>query len=137
MGAIMGNPCLRWNTMKMITKCNLRSIYQLINEQGLLYIHKIQATKTPTSLYEFYNTNNKNTRPKQNLHPTYKPKTILLRNSLFLKFSELYIAVPEDIKNIPELKFVKYSIRDYVNENCDPFTIPNLHDDINTTIDDE
>ena len=56
---IMGNPCLRWNTTKMITKCNLRTIYQLINEQGLIYIHKIQANRTPLSIYELYNTNNK------------------------------------------------------------------------------
>merc|ERR1712240_534225 len=95
--AIMGNLCLRWNTTKMITKCNLQTIYQLIKKQGLLFINKIQATKTPTSLYELYNTNNKNTRPKNNLRPTYKPKTILLKNSLFFKFSELCIAVPEDI----------------------------------------
>ena len=112
----MGNPCLRWNTTKMITKCNLRTIYQLINEQGLLYIHKIQATKKPLSIYELYNTNNKNTRPKLNLRPKYNPKTTLLKNSLFFKYTELYIEVPENIKNIPLLNFVKYSIRDYVNK---------------------
>ena len=133
----MGNPCLRWNTTKMITKSNLRTIYQLINEQGLLFIHKIQVTKTPISLYEFYNTNNKNTRPKHNLRPKYKPKTILLKNSLFFKFSELYIEVPGDIKNIPEIKFIKYSMRDHVNEHYDPFSIPNMQEEINASINDD
>ena len=129
----MGNPCLRWNTTKMITKCNLRTIYQLINEQGLLHIHKIQATKTPLSIYEFYNTNNKNTRPKLNLRPKYKPKTTLLKNSLFFKYTKLYIEVPENVKNIPLLNFVKFSIRDHVNENFNPFTIPNTNNNDNTS----
>ena len=93
----------------MITKCNLRTIYQLINEQGLLYIHKIQATKKPLSIYEFYNTNNKNTRPKLNLRPKYKPKTTLLKNSLFFKYTELYI------------------------EKFDPFSIANTEDNDNTS----
>ena len=117
----------------MITKCKLRTIYQLINEQGLLFIHKIQATKTPLSLYDFYNTNNKNRRPKHNLRPKYKPRTSLLKNSLFFKFSELYLDVPEYIKNIPLLNFVKYSIRDYVNKKYDPFSIPSTKDNGNTS----
>merc|ERR1711873_209195 len=62
---IIGSPCNRWNTLKMTTKCKLRTIYQLINEQGLYYIHKIQSTKTPTSLYKLYD----NTRSKLNLRP--------------------------------------------------------------------
>ena len=92
----------------------MQPLYQLINEQGLLFIHKIQATKIPISLYKFYITNDKNTRPKNTLRPKYKPKTILLKNSLFFKFSELYTTVPEDMKNICELKFVKFSLRDHV-----------------------
>ena len=77
-------------------------------------------------LYEFYNTNNKNTTPKNTLRPKYKPKTILLKKSLFSKFSELYTTLPEDIKNISELKFVKFSIRDHVTEEYDPYSIPYL-----------
>merc|ERR1712240_497719 len=131
--AIIGNPCLRWNTTKMITKCNLRTIYQLINEQGLIYIHKIQVTRTPLSIYRLYSANNKNTSPKLNQRPKYTPKTKRLKNSLFFKFTELYIEVPENIKNIPLLNFVKYSIRDYVNENYDPFTIPSTNNNDNTS----
>ena len=121
----------------MLNKCNLRTIYQFINEQGLLFIHKIQTTKIPISLYEFYNTNDKNTRPKNTLRPKYKPKTILLKNSLFFKFSELYTTLPEDIKNISELKFVKFSIRDHVTEEYDPYSIPNLTNDGENSSDSE
>ena len=131
--AIIGNQCIRWNTTKMITKCKLRTIYQLINEQGLLYIHKIQTTKTPTSIYKLYKVNNKNTRPKLNLRPKYNPKTKRLKNSLFYKYTELYAEVPEQIKNIPLINYVKYSVRDYVNEKYDPFTIPDTNDNDTTT----
>merc|ERR1712240_35946 len=131
--AIIGNPCLRWNTTKMITKCNLRTIYQLINEQGLIYIHKIQVTKIPLSIYRLYNANNKNIRPKLNLRPKYNPKTKRLKNSLFYKYTELYIEVPEKIKNIPLLNYVKYSIRDYLNKKYDPYTIPDTNNNDSTT----
>ena len=117
----------------MITKCNLRSIYQLINEQGLIYIHKIQVTRTPLSIYGLYNANNKNTRLKLNLRPKYNPKTKRLKNSLFYKYTELYIGVPEKIKNIPLLNYVKYSIRDLVNENYDPYTIRDTDNNDNTS----
>merc|ERR1712240_901285 len=130
--AIIGNPCIRWNTTKMITKCKSRTIYQLINEQGLYYIHKIQATRTPTSIYNLYKVNH-NTRPKLNLRPRYNPKSKRLQNSLFYKYTELYAEVPEQTKNIPLINYVKYSIRDYVNEKYDPFTIPDTNDNGTTT----
>ena len=119
----------------MITKCKLRTIYQLIKEQGLYYIHKIQATRTPTSIYNLYKVNN-NTRPKLNLRPIYNPKSIRLHNSLFYKYTELYIEVPEQTKNIQLIKFVKYSIRDYVDEAYDPFEIPHINNN-NTSTDSE
>ena len=131
----MGNQCFRWSTRKLLNKCNLRTIYQLINEQGLLFIHKIQTTKTPISLYEFYNTNDKNTRPKNSLRPKYKPKTILLKNSLFFKLSELYTTISEDIRNISEPKYVEFSLRDHVTEEYDPFFIPKSQNDGNTSTD--
>ena len=110
----------------MVTKCKLRTVYQLINEQGLYYIHKIQATKTPASIHKLYNIND-NTRPKLNLRPIYNPKSIRLQNSLFYKYTELYIEVPEQTKNIQLIKFVKYSIRDYVDATYNPFEIPNIN----------
>merc|ERR1712240_523038 len=130
--AIIGSPCIRWNTIKMVTKCKLRTVYQLINEQGLYYIHKIQATKTPASIHKLYNIND-NTRPKLNLRPIYNHKSIRLQNSLFYKYTELYIDVPEQTKNIQHIKYVRYSIRDYVDETYDPFEIPNINNNETST----
>ena len=77
--------------------------------------------------------NNKNTRPKLNLRPKYNPKSKRLKNSLLYKYTELYSEVPEQIKNIPLINYVKYSVRDYVNEKYDPFTIPDTNDNDTTT----
>ena len=85
------------------------------------------------SIYKLYKVNNKNTRPKLNLRPKYNPKTKRLKNSLFYKYTELYAEVPEQIKNIPLINYVKYSVRDYVNEKYDPFTIPDTNDNDTTT----
>ena len=85
------------------------------------------------SIYRLYKGNNKNTRLKLNLRPKYNPKTKRLKNSLFYKYIELYTEVPEKIKNIPLIKYVKYSIRDYVNEKYDPYTIPDTNDNDSTT----
>ena len=36
-------------------------------------------------------------------------------------------------KNIPLINYVKYSIRDYVDEKYDPFAIPDINDNGTTT----
>ena len=109
----------------------------MITEQGLLYIHKVQTTKIPISIYEMYNTNNKNTRTTNTLRPKYTPKTIILKNSLFFKFTEIYATLPDQIKTIMEIKYVKFSIKDHVTENYDPYTIPQLNTDNNNTFTDK
>ena len=32
---IIGNPCLRWTSNRLLNKCNLRTIWHMITEQGL------------------------------------------------------------------------------------------------------
>ena len=120
----------------MLNKCQLRTIYQMITEQGLLYTHKVQTTMTPISIYEMYNTNNKNTRTTNTLRPKYTPKTILLKISLFFKFTEIYATLPDQIKTITEIRYIKFSIKDHVTENYDPYTIPQLNKDNNKSDDD-
>ena len=41
---IIGNPCLRWTSKRLLNKCQSRTIWNMITEQGLIYIHKIQKT---------------------------------------------------------------------------------------------
>ena len=44
---IIGNPCLRWTSNRLLNKCKLKTIWHMISEQDLTYRHKIQQTKTP------------------------------------------------------------------------------------------
>ena len=44
---IMGNPCLKWTSSRLLNKFQLQTIWLMITEQGLTYIHKIQLTQTP------------------------------------------------------------------------------------------
>ena len=41
---IMGNPCLKWTSSRLLNKCQLKTIWHMISEQGLTYIDKIQLT---------------------------------------------------------------------------------------------
>ena len=52
---IMGDPCLKWSNRRLLNRCQMQTIYQMINDQALNYIHKIQSTKTQQSLYTMYN----------------------------------------------------------------------------------
>ena len=66
----------------------------MITEQGLIYIHKVQQTKTPITIYEMYTLPNRPQRTTIDLHPKYTPKTKILKNSLFYKFSDIYNQIP-------------------------------------------
>ena len=115
----MGNPCLKWTSSRLLNKCQLKTIWDMISEQGLTYIHKIQLTQTPIVIYEMFNIP---TRPKCtniNLHPKYTPKTNLLKNSIFYKFSEIYSNLPNHIK-IAEIKKFKTQIKTHINISFDP-----------------
>ena len=86
----------------------------MITEQGLTYIHKIQNTRTPTAIYEMYNLNNKNTHSPNTLRPKYSPKTKILKNSIFFKFTEIYSTLPDQLK-IKEIKQFNKQIKDHVS----------------------
>ena len=68
---IIGNPCLRWTSNRLLNKCKLKTIWHMISEQGLTYIHKIQQTKTPTTIYEMYTLSNQPKCTNTDLHPKY------------------------------------------------------------------
>ena len=52
--SIMGSPCLRWTNSRLLNKFKMKTIYHMITEQAINYIHNIQQTKIPTALYAMY-----------------------------------------------------------------------------------
>ena len=108
----------------------------MISEQGLTYIHKIQQTKTPTIIYEMYNIPTRPKRKNIDLHPKYTPKTKILKNSIFYKFSEIYSNIPDHIK-ILEIKKFKSQIKIHISTSFDPYSLPSTNNDTDTETDTE
>ena len=106
----------------------------MISEQGLLYIHKIQQTKTPSTIYEIYNIPTRPKRANINLHPKYTPKTNLLKNSIFYKFSEIYTNLPDHLK-IKDIKQFKTHIKTYIDNTFHPYSFPTSQNDTDTDTD--
>lgn len=66
---IMGNPCLKWSNSRLLNKCKMHTIYHMITEQALNYVHKIQTTQTPQALYNMYKVPTRPQRTNPQLHP--------------------------------------------------------------------
>ena len=121
---IMGSPYLKWASSRLLNKCKLQTIWHMITEQGLTYIHKIQTTQTPLAIYNMYNIPNRPKCINVHLYPKYTPKTKLLKNSIFYKFSEVYTNLPYTIKILSIKKF-KSHIKTYIKNNFNPYSLPN------------
>ena len=124
----MGNLCLKWSSSRLLNKCKMQSIYHMITEQGINYIHKIQVTQTPQAIYNIYNIPNRPQRTNVHLHPKYTPKTKLLKSSIFFKFSKVYSNLPDTIKTLPVNKFKK-QIKIHIQTNFSPYSLPQTHNE--------
>ena len=119
----MGSQCPRWSNNKLLNRCQMQTIYQSINDQALNYIHKIQSTKTPPSLYSMYNIPHRPQRNTPPLKPLYNPKTKQLKMYLFYKYSTVYNNLPQSFKSLPKTKFKK-QIKTHIQLNMHLHTIP-------------
>ena len=95
----------------------------MMKEQGLVYIHKIQTTKTPLAIYEMFKIPNRPKPTNIHLYPNYTPKTKILKNSIFYKFSEIYANLPDTLK-ISLIKKFKVQIKIYIKFNINPYSFP-------------
>ena len=100
---IMGNKCPGWSNNKLLNRCQMPTVYQSINDQALNYIHRIQSTKTPLSLYLMYNIPQWPQRNTPPLKPIYNPRTKQLKASLFFKYSTVYNNLPQSLKSLPKI----------------------------------
>ena len=119
----MNNRCPRWTNERLLNKCQMPTIYQSINNQALNYIHKLQSTQTPPSLYSMYNIPQRPQRNNPPLQPLYKPKTKQLKTSLFFKYTNVYNNLPQSLKILPKTKF-KTQIKTHIQLNIQFHTIP-------------
>ena len=104
----------------------------MISAQGLIYIHNLQTNKLPQAIYELYHIPRHPARKKAKMTPEYIPRTKILKNSLFYRFSEYYSNVPEYFREQKPKKFKK-EIKIYVKYNYPPYYFP--ISDLNQNID--
>ena len=128
---MIGNPCLRWCSKRLLNKCQLTTVWNIISKEGLIYIHKIKLNKIPESIYKMYNTNAKPKRSKTSLLPKYTPKSRKLNNFIFYKFSKIHNNLPDDLINL-ELKKVRKHIKWHIDLNFDPYSFPHSNLDISS-----
>ena len=124
-------PCLKWNSERLLNKAKLSTIWHMISAQGLIYIHNLKINKLPQAIYELYHIPKRPARKKAKITPEYIPRTKILKNSLFYRFSEYYSGVPEYFKEQKPKKFKK-EIKIYVKYNYPPYSFP-TNDQTNNT----
>ena len=73
-----------------------------------------------------YNIPNRPKRTTVHLYPKYTPKTKLLKNSIFYKFSEIYANLPDALK-ISKMNEFKTLIKTYIKLNINPYSFPNTN----------
>ena len=128
---IMGNPCMRWTNTRLLNKCKMNTIYQMITEQAINFIHKIQTTTIPQALYTMYNIPTRPQRTIPQLFPIYTPRTKHLKNSIFFKFSSIYSNLPDQLKANNITKFKKL-LKIHIQENFHPHTLPQTQHESDT-----
>ena len=112
----------------------MQTIYHMITEQAINYIHKLQTTQTPQALYNMYNIPNRPQRTNVHLHPKYTPRTKHLKSSIFFKFSTIYTNLLDSIKALPINKFKK-QIKTHIQTNFSPHSLPQTHTESETDSD--
>ena len=71
-----------------------------------------------------YDIPNRPKRTNVQLYPKYMPKTKILKNSIFYKFSEIYANLPYTLKISKIIKY-KSDIKTYIKLNFNPYSFPN------------
>ena len=123
---IMGNPCLRWTSARILDKCNLTNIWHMLLEQGLNFIHKIQIEKEPKSIFSLYQNTQRHKRHQTKIIPIYTPKTKSMKNFIFYKFSEIHTTLNPHLQHLP-IKSFKIEIKQHIIQT---HTTNNIHSTI-------
>ena len=80
----------------------------------------------PLAIYELYQIPTRPVRTSTNIVPKYIPKTNMLKNSLFYRFSEVYNNLPDHLKILIVSKFKK-QIKEYIKYNFQPYSFPSTN----------
>ena len=120
---IIGNQCLKWSSERMLNKCGLKNIWQMIIESGLNFIHKVKINKVPLTITDQYTNLNKDRQTDTRIYTKYTPKTNKMKNFLLYKITEIYNDLDFDKRdmNIKDFKIsIKFTIKEMYNQRIIP-----------------
>ena len=112
---IIGNYCLKWSSERLLSKCGLKNIWQIIIESGLNVVHKIKINKAPLTITEEYTDLTKDRRTDAQIYTKHIPRTNKLRNFFLYKITDIYNRMETDKKNMT-IKDLMTSIKHTIKE---------------------
>ena len=103
---MIGNPCLRWLTVRLRNKCGIGSMWQLLMDQGLVLIHKVLTNKQPKTIYNlFKDTDRPNRQTDNKIYTKYIPKTTIMKKFMIYKNTDIYNSLESQTLTLDIRKF--------------------------------
>ena len=123
---VIGSPCFKWSTARMLSTCNWHSIYHLITEQSTTLIHKLVTDKQPMALYKMLTSSMHSTQDNRYTHRLFmahRAKTDSLNDSLMYKALSLYNSLTPQITALSMSEF-QTRIKEHVFLTYSPDSVP-------------
>jgi len=119
------NPCFKWSTTKVLEKCNLIPIAQMIQVCAHNYLHKIIFNDQPKIISDFWQFNmvrSEHARLIRRPRPIHISKSLKTELSITQRGLLLYSKLPDFLVTYNPNKF-KNEITDYIKYNTPRFQI--------------
>ncbi len=123
---VLGSPCYRWSTAKILTSIKWQSIYHMITCSSLIQMHKIISDTVPHSLYTLLTStmHTQNTRRHtRKVHMKYTPLTDKLHNTYMYKALSIYNSLPSTLTTLNTKQF-KTNIKKHITLHYRPDRLP-------------
>ena len=114
---VIGTPCFRWSTSRILKTVNWHSVYSMITIASLALMHKIVVEKTPLALYSLLESTmhlRHGSRFVRKLHMQHKASSETLHNMYMYRALSIYNALPEALLTLNILAFSK-KIKEHVS----------------------
>ena len=123
---VIGSPCFKWSTSRMLKACNWHTIYHMITIQSTIFIHNIIAHKTPSAIYNMLTSTMHNTqgnRFARKIRMSHRALTDQLNNSLIYKAISIYNTLPTSLMSLDSAAF-KLEVKKHIISTQRPDCIP-------------
>ena len=123
---VIGSPCFKWSTSRMLKACNWHTIYHMITVHSMTLMHNIVVHKTPMALYSMltsYMHNTEGTRHARKIRMTHHAQSDQLNNSFMYKALSIYNTLPISLLTLNTSAF-KAEVKNHIISTHRPDCIP-------------